>query len=120
MDSNIKSTSPGKPKKKTLEEELDFIAKDNAHGKFTCDCTICIEQTQPERLDIYQNKLDVREHLYQSGFERKFSWFLEHLLAINEKIRGCELVFPDTVLFNRGKPKLILKSDKEYCLMAIR
>jgi hypothetical protein len=29
-------------------------------------------------------------------------------------------VFPDTVLFHKGKPKVILKSDREYCLMAVR
>jgi len=61
----------------------------------------------------------VREHLYE-GQERKFSWLIEHLLPCNEKIRGCELIFPDTVLFINGKPKVILKNDREHCLMPIR
>lgn len=43
-----------------------------------------------------------------------------HLLPSNDKIRGCELIFPDTVLFSKGKPKLIIKNDREYCLMAVR
>jgi len=51
---------------------------------------------------------------------RDFHWLMQHLLPINEKIRGCELIFPDTVLFHRGKPKVIIKNDKEYCLMPIR
>lgn len=33
------------------------------------------------------------------GLDRKFAWFIEHLLASNDKIKGCELIFPDTVLF---------------------
>jgi hypothetical protein len=51
---------------------------------------------------------------------RDFQWLMHHLLPINEKIRGCELIFPDTVLFQRGKPKVIIRNDKEYCLMAVR
>lgn len=45
---------------------------------------------------------------------------MQHLLPINDKIRGCELIFPDTVLFQRGKPKVIIRNDKEFCLMAVR
>ena len=51
---------------------------------------------------------------------RDFQWLMQHLLPINEKIRGCELIFPDTVLFHRGKPKVIIRNDKEYCLMAVK
>lgn len=91
-----------------------------AHGKFTCDCTICIEQTKPDyNLDIYQNKLDVREQYYE-GQEKKFSWLIDHLLPCNDKIRGCELLFPDSVLFMNGKPRVIVRNDKEHCLMPIR
>lgn len=51
---------------------------------------------------------------------RDFQWLMNHLLPINDKIRGCELIFPDTVLFMRGKPKVIIRNDKEFCLMAVR
>ena len=61
----------------------------------------------------------MREHLYQ-GFSRDFHWFIQHLLPINEKIRGCECIFPDTVLFSKGKPKVIIKMDREFCLQAIK
>jgi len=30
------------------------------------------------------------------------------------------LIFPDTVLFAFGKPKVILRTDKELCLSAVR
>jgi hypothetical protein len=43
-----------------------------------------------------------------------------HLLPLNDKIRGCELIFPDTVFFYRGKPRFIVKNDREYCLLPIR
>ena len=71
----------------------------HAHGKFSCDCTICIEQTKPEyALDVFINQIEIREHLYD-GIERDFQWLLYHLLPINDKIKGCELIIPDTALF---------------------
>ena len=30
------------------------------------------------------------------------------------------MIFPDTVFFQRGKPKAIMKNDKEFCLVAVR
>lgn len=30
------------------------------------------------------------------------------------------MLFPDTVFFSRGKPRLIVRSDREWCLMAIK
>ena len=54
-------------------------------------------------------------------FERQsFHWLLEHLLAPNDKICGCELWVPDTAFFEGGKPKLIVKTDKEGFLVAQR
>lgn len=65
-------------------------------------------------------QMEVREALY-TGHTRDFYWLMTHLLPFNDKIRGCELIFPDSVFFTRGKPKLIIKSDhRDYCLMAIK
>eukprot|EP00347_Sterkiella_histriomuscorum_P018862 403343887 len=121
---NNNNSSPTNPNKSLQLQQntatQPTIKANHANGKFTCECTICLEQTKPEyHLDIYQNQLDVREHLFQ-GMNRDFHWLMQHLLPINEKIRGCELLFPDSVLFQRGKPKIILKNDKEFCLMPIR
>ena len=33
------------------------------------------------------------------GVKKDFLWLMEHLLPYNEKIKGCELIFPDTVFF---------------------
>jgi len=46
---------------------------------------------------------------------------VEHLLPVmTDKFKGCELIFPETVFFKGGKPKLMIKSDKDFCLVAIK
>ena len=54
--------------------------------------------------------------------DRGFSWLMEHLLSPSpSKIKGCELVFPDTVWFNqKGFPYLIIRNDRDFCLMAVK
>ena len=47
-------------------------------------------------------------------FQRQsFLWLLEQLLPPNDRICGCELWVPDTALFESGKVKLIVKTDKD-------
>lgn len=51
-------------------------------------------------------------------FEKQsFHWLIEHLLAPSEKICGCELWVPDTALFEQGKPKLVVRTDKDGFLV---
>ena len=47
---------------------------------------------------------------------------IEKLLSPSPgKLKGCELVFPDTVFFNtKGYPKMIVRTDREFCLTAIK
>jgi hypothetical protein len=48
---------------------------------------------------------------------------MEHLLpppAQENSIRGCQLIFPDTAFYQGGKAKIIIKMDKEYCLMGVK
>ena len=46
---------------------------------------------------------------------------MEHLLPQQiDKYRGCELIFPETAFFKAGKPKVMFKFDKEYCMIAVR
>lgn len=54
------------------------------------------------------------------GFQKGFAWLMEHLLPPSDLIKGCELIFPDTAFFSQGKAKLIVKMDKEFCLVGIR
>ena len=55
--------------------------------------------------EILNNQQDIKENLYEGGVEKKFTWFIDKLLPCYSKIRGCEIVFPDTVIFHRGKPQ---------------
>jgi len=46
---------------------------------------------------------------------------MEKLLPpVTDKFKGCELIYPDTVFFCGGAPKIWFKNDKDYCLSAIR
>jgi hypothetical protein len=47
---------------------------------------------------------------------------MEHLISPTpNKVKGCELVFPDTVWFNaKGTPTVIIRTDKDFCLIAIK
>ena len=39
-----------------------------------------------------------------------------HLLPFNDKVKGCELIMPETVFFDEGQPDTIIKLDKQFCL----
>jgi len=67
-------------------------------------------------LEIIKKDKEYRE-LY-GGEKQTFSWLMHHLLPYSEKIKGCELIFPDTVFFEDGKPKVIIKTEKDYCLIS--
>ena len=54
------------------------------------------------------------------GFEKNFKWLIDHLLPFSEKIKGCELIFPDTVFFENGAPSMIVKMDKDFCLTSVK
>lgn len=46
---------------------------------------------------------------------------MEHLIPQQaDKYKGCELIFPETAFFRAGKPKIIFKYDREYCLITMR
>jgi hypothetical protein len=54
------------------------------------------------------------------GFDRSFCWLIEHLLAPNDNIKGCEAIFPDTAFFEKGEAKIIVKMDKDFCLTSTK
>jgi hypothetical protein len=48
---------------------------------------------------------------------------MEHLLPPQQQenlVKGCELVFPDTAFYEKGKAKVVVKMDREYCLTGVR
>ena len=49
----------------------------------------------------------------------------EHLLKLllpphPDKFRGCEVILPDTVVYSKGQPQMLLKMDKAFCLTAVK
>jgi hypothetical protein len=61
-----------------------------------------------------------KEYEVLGGFERSFNWLMEHLLPPSENIKGCECIFPDTVFYENGEAKIIIKMDKDYCLTSTK
>ena len=53
---------------------------------------------------------DLSDLLFE-GISRDFEWLMRSLLPATEKLKGCELILPDTVFFKKGKPTIIIKSD---------
>lgn len=62
----------------------------------------------------------VNKYKLLGGFERSFCWLIEHLLAPNDNIKGCEAIFPETAFFEKGDAKVIVRMDKDYCLTSTR
>jgi hypothetical protein len=103
----------------------------DAIGRFQCQCSVCINQIKgklintvhkmPEKLKKSLSIID-RETYYKrySGFPKDFMWLIEHLLPFSERIKGCELIFPDTIFFKNGKPHMVVKMDKDYCLTSLK
>ena len=54
-----------------------------------------------------------REFLYS---EKSFNWLLKHLMSPNNRLSGCELNIPDIAIFENGKPKHFLQTEKDGCI----
>jgi hypothetical protein len=39
------------------------------------------------------------------------------MLPPNDRVMGCEVWIPDTAIFENGKPKLVVKTEKDGCLV---
>lgn len=75
----------------------------------------------PEKLKTSLSIID-RDAYYKrfQGQKMDFAWLIEHLLPFSDRIKGCECIFPDTIFFKNGKPHMIVKMDKDFCLQAIK
>lgn len=54
------------------------------------------------------------------GFRRDFTWLIEHLLPFSDRIKGCEMIFPDTLFIKEGKPAFLAKMDGDFCLQLVK
>ena len=95
-------------------------------GGFACQCSICTGLVRVERraqvaLTVNQDEMygGLSELVFE-GIPRDFEWLMRSLLPESDKVKGCELIFPDTVFFKKGKPVIIIKSDsRDFCLQGI-
>ena len=117
-------------KEKTDEEMHEIHYENGMHG---CFCNVCHNASKPGRMHdtLYRVpaklkiSLDIRERdqYYKKshgGEPQTFYWLMQHLLSYSEKIKGCELIFPDTVFFENGDAKSIIKTDKDFCLISVK
>lgn len=89
---------------------------DKANSYFSCECAVCKQQiTKGARFEIKKTmNLEIL-----TGKRIPFSQLIEYLLPPNEKVKGCQVLFTDTVFFAHGKPQFIARNDKEGCLMIV-
>jgi len=93
-------------------------------GGFACQCSICTGLVRVERraqvaLTVSNDEGDLSELVFE-GIPRDFEWLMRSLMPESDKVKGCELIFPDTVFFKKGKPVIIIKSDsRDYCLQGV-
>ena len=76
-------------------------------------------KTQVKKGHKFDVKKEVNLEILQ-GKRITFAKLVEFMLPPNEKIKGCQVLFPDTVFFGHGKPQFIAKNDKEGCMMIIQ
>ncbi len=51
--------------------------------------------------------------------QKDFNWLMDHLKPPVESIQGCEINIPETVLFEGGKPKAFLRTERDGCISHI-
>lgn len=39
--------------------------------------------------------------------------------AKEKMIKGCQVFFPDTLFFEKGKPSFLIQNDKDFCLAKV-
>lgn len=73
-----------------------------------------------EYVRIRQKEEDFEKY---GGFQKSFMWLMEHLLPPanqEQTLKGCELIFPDTAFYVSGKAKVIIRMDKDFCLVGVK
>jgi len=91
----------------------DYGDDNKARAFFKCDCMVCKVQVTKGHLFEVKKKADMR---LLTDTPVQFAQLIEWLFASNDKIKGAQVMFPDTVFFEDGKPSFIAKVDKEGCM----
>lgn len=50
---------------------------------------------------------------------KDFHWVVEHLLSTHDRIHGCEIKIPETYFFVKGRPKIMVRTDRNGFLTAM-
>jgi hypothetical protein len=101
------------PSKVKILDENDERLHDihNANGLFSCFCSVCFKSSKPvngntlHKMPTKLSKTMTRKETEQlfdekvKGMKQDFLWLMEHLLPCSDKLKGCELIFPDTIFF---------------------
>ena len=67
-------------------------------------------------------KLEVKQSVdfrLLEGKQITFAQLITYMLPPNDKLKGCQVLFPDTVFFVGGKPHFISKNDREGYLTTV-
>lgn len=111
-------------RRKTLKEkagrkkpQTGNVGKEElARAFFTCKCMVCLDQVTKGHLFNVEKKVNMKLLVDSpTGFQQMVEW----LFASSDKIKGAQILFPDTVFFEDGKPSFIARVDKEGCMFKI-
>lgn len=110
-----KRTTVRDKKKKTKPED---VLGEEERGKsfFYCVCKVCKDQATKGHLFDEKKKVNLQ---ILTHTQIEFVRLIEYLLATSDKIKGAQILFPDTVFFEDGKPNFIARIDKEGCLFKV-
>ena len=101
-------------KKKKQESDEDKGEEERGSAFFSCQCKVC--QAQLSRVQVVKQKEDL--HLLMDT-PTPFVQLIEWMFPSSDKIKGAQILFPDTVFFEEGKPAFIARIDKEGCLVKV-
>lgn len=102
--------------KKKKKQEFDEEKGEEERGSafFSCQCNMC--QAQRSRVQVVRQKEDLS---FLTDTPTAFAQLIEWMFPSSDKIKGAQILFPDTVFFEEGKPAFIARIDKEGCLVKV-
>ncbi|CAI2362026.1 unnamed protein product [Moneuplotes crassus] len=107
-----------------IRKKLQRNYNDEACCYYRCKCKICLLQAKNEyTVAPPENFFPPKHEISRSDVKieyKNFLWMAEHLLSPHDRIHGCELLIPETYFFVKGRPKMMIKSDRNNFLTCIK
>lgn len=114
---NRRKKSPTGKESKGKKLKVGEYGDDNkARAFFKCECMVC--KVQVTKGHLFEVKKKINTSLLNDT-PIQFPQLIEWMFASSDKIKGAQILFPDTVFFEDGKPSFIAKVDKEGCMIKI-